>query len=285
MNVQQKLALAFIRTKLNVLTRISKKKAAEQAFRLFCTPLAKKTRKENDAFKDAEHLQFPLNGLPVKGYRCGHPKPHKVLLLHGFSSSCHNFHAYVAPLVESGCEVLAFDAPAHGASGGKTVHAVEYSAMIKKIIELYGPVQGFLAHSFGGIALSLALEETPHDKDTRVVLIAPATETSTAIDSAFTMLSLRNPVLRKAIDAVIFTVSGRETAWFSIRRAMKNIRANVLWIHDEDDDITPVADALKVKDDNHSHVKFVFTKELGHRRIYRDPGVRNEAIHFLCGAP
>jgi hypothetical protein len=184
-------------------------------------------------------------------------------------------------LLSKDYEVLAFDAPAHGASEGVTVNAIEYCEMIKKICALYGPIDGFLAHSFGGIAVSLALETIPHNEHTKVVLIAPATETSSAVDGAFEMLGIKNIALRKTFDDIIFEKSGKETAWFSIRRAMNNIKASVLWFHDEDDDVTPLSDALKVKSDNHSNIKFVITKGLGHRKIYRDESVVNAAVKFL----
>ncbi len=51
---------------------------------------------------------------------------------------------------------------------------------------------------------------------------------------------------------------------------MKNISARVLWFHDEDDELTPLHDALMIKQDNHSNVEFVITAGLGHRNIYRD---------------
>lgn len=145
----------------------------------------------------------------------------------------------------------------------------------------FGPIKSFLAHSFGGIALSLALENMPHDEHTRVVLIAPATETTTAIDIAFKMLKIKNAEVRKEFDAIVLRLSGKETAWFSIRRAMYHIKAQVLWIHDEEDDVTPWADAQKVKEDNHPNIHFVITKGLGHRKIYHDPAIKNKVIEFM----
>ncbi len=281
MNVQKKLAFAFIRTKLKWLTLINKRKAAEQAFKLFCTPYANPPVKESLIFKNAEQLSFISDGKKIKGYRCNHPQHHKILLLHGFSSCSHKFDKYVLPLIKKNYEVLAFDAPAHGRSEGKTVNAVEYAAMIKTIITLYGPVHGYVAHSFGGIAISLALEEMPHDENTKLVLIAPATETNSAIDGAFTMLGLKSTALRKCFDEVIFDMSGKKTAWFSIRRALKNIKASVLWIHDEDDNITPLSDALKVKQDNPANVHFMITKGLGHSKIYRDATVKKAVVDFF----
>lgn len=260
---------------------ISYRLAAEETLRVFLTPYMKSAVKEKEVFTQGESIQFSLNGHIIKGFRCNHPRKHKVLLLHGFSSSCHNFDKYVAPLIEKNYEVLAFDAPAHGASGGKTVNAVEYSEMIKKINECYGPINGFLAHSFGGIAISLAMENMIHDAGTKIVLIAPATETSSAVDGAFDLLGLKSDKLRKTFDDLILEKSGYHTSWFSIKRAFNNIKASVLWFHDEDDLVTPLKDALTVKEEGHPNVHFVISKGLGHRKIYRDDTVVQAAVKFL----
>lgn len=281
MNVQQKLALSFIRTKLNLLASVNKKEAATQAFKLFCTPLSKYNTLEREVFLRGQKIDFNLNGNIIRGYRCNYPRERKVLILHGFSSSCQNFESYVSLFMEKDYEVLAFDAPAHGSSEGSTVNALEYSDMVKKVVELYGPVQNFLAHSFGGLAVSLAMEDLPHDETTKIVLIAPATETSSAIDSALRMIGIKNPSMRKSIDELILKISGKETAWFSIKRAVKNIKASILWIHDEDDDVTPVKDAKEVEIDNNSNIRFVFTKGLGHRRIYKDDEIKKLVTSFL----
>jgi pimeloyl-ACP methyl ester carboxylesterase len=281
MNVQKKLAIGFIRTKLNLLSVISKRKAGEEAFKLFSTPLVKYSGKEADIFKNAEKLEFVTGENLIKGYRCNHPQNNKVLLLHGFSSTCHKFDKYAVALVNKGYEVLAFDAPSHGASSGKIVNAVDYSEMIKKVTTLYGPINSYIAHSFGGIAVSLALEEIAHTSETRLVLIAPATETTSAINGAFAMLGIHNKNIRQSMDDIIFRLSGKKTEWFSIRRAIKNIQASVLWVHDEDDQVTPLADALRVKEEALSHVEFLITKGLGHQKIYRDAAVKKHIIDFL----
>lgn len=264
-----------------MLTAVSKRLAAEKAFDLFCTPFMKSAVRTPLIFEQSTPLHFTLNGLRVNGFRWNHPQQHKILILHGFGSAAHKFHQYIGPLVEKGYEVLAFDAPAHGSSEGSRINAVEYCQMIEAVIRLYGPINGFIAHSFGGMAVSLALEKMPHTPDTKIVLIAPATETSTAVDSAFEMLGVKNNLVRKEFDRIIFEKSNQETTWFSIRRAMKNIKASVLWFHDETDDITPLADALKVKQENFNNIRFVITKGLGHRKIYSDEKVKKTVLEFL----
>ena len=279
MKLKQRLGIAYIQTKIKLIAAVKKRWAAEQAFTLFCTPFVK--TKRNEQPKNAEALEFELNNLMVRGHRWNHPQPQKILLLHGFSSSAFKFDRYVSPLVKKGYEVLSFDAPAHGDSEGVTTNAMEYSAMIQKVNELYGPINGYIAHSFGGIGLSLAMEILPHDEHTKIVFIAPATETTSAIDGALAMLNIKDPAIRKEFDNIIIEKSGHPTEWFSIRRAVKNIKAKILWIHDEDDDITPLSDALKVKEDAHPNIEFMITKGLGHRKIYHDAAVKKAAVNFL----
>ncbi len=254
------------------------------AFELFCTPPKKQGAKPGDepaAFAVAEELYDYFDDRQIRGYRWNRGHAHRVLILHGFSSSARKFHHYVAPLVEKGYEVVAFDAPAHGLSEGKTLNAVDYARLVEKLHREYGPFKGFMAHSFGGLALSLALEKMPHDADTRVVLIAPSTETTTAVDQAFSLLKLSGTKVRAAFDQLILSRTGYPVSWFSINRAIRHCQARVLWIHDEDDTITPLKDALVTRDKQLPQVEFLITRGLGHRRIYRDQQVRNRITGFL----
>jgi pimeloyl-ACP methyl ester carboxylesterase len=280
MKLSQRLAISYIRTKFKLLSSISKKKAAEKAFELFCTPQQRNKKPLPKIFEEAEKLQFKLDGVLINGWRWNHPAERKLLIIHGYESSVVNFDRYVKPFIKKGYEVLAFDGPAHGRSGGKKITAPAYKEMIKAIHKKYGPVQSFMAHSFGGLAVSLALEEINHTADYKLVLIAPAAETTTALDNFCHFLKLDAGV-RMELEKIIIKKSGVSSDWFSIKRAMKHIRAKVLWLQDEDDAITPMSDVLKVKEQNYPHIEFVITKGLGHRRIYRDNKVTRSIVEFL----
>ncbi|MBK7306480.1 MAG: alpha/beta hydrolase [Chitinophagaceae bacterium] len=279
MKLTQRLAIGYVQTKFKLLSAISKKKAAEKALVVFGTPFMKSIRKA--PIKNAEVIHFQLNNKKMNGYRWNHPQPQKALILHGFGSAAHKFEDYALLLIEKGFEVLAFDAPAHGNSEGDTTNAIEYSEMIQEVMERFGHIENFIAHSFGGISLSLALEQVTHDANTKVVFIAPATETTSAVDGAFKMLKLKNETVRNEFEKIILNLTGKNVAWFSMRRAMDHIKASILWVHDEEDDITPWADALKVKEDNHPNIKFVCTKGLGHRKIYHDESIKKQVIDFM----
>jgi pimeloyl-ACP methyl ester carboxylesterase len=66
-----------------------------------------------------------------------------------------------------------------------------------------------------------------------------------------------------------------------VTRAAPAIRAQLLWVHDEDDDITPFSDTRDVREARYPNFRFLVTRGLGHRRIYRDPDVRKAIISFL----
>lgn len=280
MKLAQKIAVGYFRTKFRLLTAVSKKRAAEKAFDLFRTPQRRVKKKLPKVIAEAEKLQFKLEGNTVRGWRWNHPADRKLLIIHGYESSVINFDRYIKPFIRKGYEVLAFDAPAHGGSSGKHITAPLYKEMIKTIHAAYGPVQSYMAHSFGGLAVCLALEEISHDENYRLALIAPATETTTAIDSFFAFLKLDNSI-RPEFEKVIIKAGGVSSEWYSIRRAMKHIKARVLWLHDEEDDVTPLKDVLEVQKENHPNIEFVFSSGLGHRRIYRDNKVTKAIVDFL----
>lgn len=279
MKFKQRLAIGYIQTKFKLLKVISKRKTAEQAFDLFCTPMRSKETlvKPNNS----EITSFTFQNLKINGYRWNYPKKEKVLILHGFNSSAAKFEAYALLLIQKGYEVLAFDAPAHGNSEGEKINALLYSDFVEAIITKYGPINKFICHSFGGLALSLVIERIPHTSDTKMVLIAPATETSSAIDSAFALLKINDTQVRKEFEKIIFTATGKQSEWYSISRAVKNIKAQILWLHDETDLVTPFDDALKVKELLQSNVKFIITNGLGHQKIYHDVNVKNAVVNFL----
>jgi len=273
-------ALAYVRTRFRLLGLLSPRLAARQAFRLFCTPQSRHRVDLPPIFEKAEPLTFSFEGNMIQGFRWNHPAPKKALLLHGHSSSATNFEGYVQPLIDRGYEVLAFDAPAHGRSSGQTITVIMYVNLILEVCRRYGPIRSFIAHSFGGLCLSLALERLPHDEETKVVLIAPAAETTTAIGHYYNIVKLP-PRVRTAFEQEIRTLGGHGPEWYSVSRAIRGVKAQVLFLQDEEDRVTPVADLQALIRDHGPNIRFVLTRGLGHRRIYRDQESVKTVIGFI----
>lgn len=280
MGLPKRLILKFLRTKFKLLSSISKTKAAKKAFELFCTPQLSTKKELPPVFEKAEKIEFPFEGNMVRGYRWNHPSSKKALILHGFESSVINFESYILPLIKKGYEVLAFDAPAHGRSTGKKITLIGYKNLVHHICNNYGPVDSFISHSFGGLTLSLVLEEIPHSKFTKIVLIAPAAESKTAIDNFFKLLQLNNGV-RKEFDNLIEEMEGKPPGWYSVARIAPKIKGQVLFLQDQDDDTTPLSDVKPVMDKNYPNFHFIISEGLGHRRIYRSEQSLKKIMEFL----
>jgi pimeloyl-ACP methyl ester carboxylesterase len=281
--LKQKLAIRYVRAQLNILSLVSTQKAAIKAFRLFCTPQQRASGKYPAIFEKGEKLSFRLEGHMVRGHRWV-PGPDgtgkKILIAHGFESSSRTFDAYILSLLKQGYEVIAFDAPAHGRSGGRRILLTSYVAMLRIIMDNYGPFDSWLGHSLGGLALVLALEDMQIETGSRLVLVAPAVETTAAVEVFAGLLHLPMTVVRE-MDNYVEEVSGHRFSWFSLRRAIGQVRADILYVQDEEDQITPVKDALLVERDGHPNIRFLFTRGLGHRKIYKDPEMLKQIVAFL----
>ena len=284
LKLSQRIILKYYRTKIHVLERVSPEKAGEYIMQLFFTPSVKQKGLERPAiFHKAEKLSFNFHGNMINGFRwnANVPGARTILVCHGMNSCSYRFEKYIQSLLLKHFNVLAFDAQAHGLSQGKILNAVVYSEMMIEIEKMYGPVHGILAHSIAGMAAAFAMEKL-NDENKKVVIIAPATETLTAVDNFFSLLHL-NDSLKKNLYETVEKVRGLPAEWFSVTRAIQTFKSPVLWIHDMNDTMCPYKDTLAVQQMKLPHVQFITTHGLGHNKIYRDKDVHKKVVDFLTG--
>jgi pimeloyl-ACP methyl ester carboxylesterase len=279
---KHKVFIKIYQTKIKALNLVSSRKAAESLFQLFCTPYSgKPKRKMPLLFKKAENVQVIYNNFKINGWHFKSSKPNsrKALVIHGFDSCAYKSETIIEHLFSNNFEVFAFDAMGHGTSDGKTINAKEYAEIIKLINDTYGNMNVFVAHSLGGLAASYAIEQYKIDID-KLVLIAPATETTTAINNFFKFLKM--PLhLKPEIEKLIIEKSGYNADYFSLNRIIQNISIKTLWVHDENDFICPIKDVIPIAEKKMPHVEFYFTKKLGHNFIYRNKEVLNKTLSFI----
>ena len=284
MKLVQRIFLQYYTTRFKVISWFSPRMSAKMAFELFCTPYTK-TRYKLPAkiFDQAEKLSLKVGHNTVNGFKWTTPVNNSdktILICHGFDSSSYRFADYIQPLLDEGFNVIAFDAPGHGTSTGKTITVLLYRSMIKLADEKHGPFYGIMAHSFGGLAAVLALEEDKELACRKLVLIAPSTETIHAIETFFNYLKLTSSV-RKEFIKLIEDLSGNPPHWFSVSRAIHNILPQTLWIHDKQDTITPFSHLEHLTIDQPSHVTFEITEGFGHSP-YRQPEILKKIISFFA---
>lgn len=283
MKLSQRLVLHYYKTKLNTISSLSPQKAAKSAFQLFCTPPSSVNRKTEmpPLFHKGEKIFLFLNKIKINGFRFQSLNSNNKLILicHGFQSNCYKFEKYIKLLLKEGFTVVVFDAPAHGNSEGKTINASLYCKMILEIEKVFGPLYGIIAHSLGGLAATLAFEEMDSEEK-KLILIAPATETQTAIKHFFTIIPVKSEV-QQAFEQYIYNIAGHSSSWYSITRAIQTFKSKTLWLHDEDDEPCPYDDTKTVREMKLPNLNFITTKGLGHNKIYRDTFVQNMVIQFL----
>lgn len=280
MKLAQKLGIFYYRTIINNLSIIAPQKAAQKALKLFSTPQKRTLITGNNTLKDANAAAVVCNNYNLACYRWNIEGSHKVLLIHGFESAAGNFLHFIQPLVAKGYQVIAFDAQAHGNSEGTAITLPEFEANIAAVNKQYGPFDSYIAHSFGGLALMHFCEQLSISPQPNVVLIAPATESVSAINRFFKILQLNNRI-RKHFDQLVEQKAGVPADQLSIKRAAFNVPFSILWFHDREDPITPFSDVQQVQNDHHANIKFVITEGLGHRKIYRDAYVVQQIVEFV----
>ena len=279
MTRKQQILLSFFRTKIKLASLASVKWGAQIAFDMFSTPYRKSKKPKPAIFKKAENFQININGDNINGYRWNTNAKKQLLILHGFESRAYKFDMYITPFLNKGWGITAMDAKAHGKSDGKQIILPDYVAMIETLERVNGKFNAYLAHSFGGIAVSLHLEKNSNP-DAKLVLIAPATETDTAINLFSKIVGLGENV-RNALDELILEKSGKPTSFYSVKRILPNLMNKTLWIHDKNDKITPLSDVEPLMDKKLSHIEYMITSGLGHSRIYKEEEVIEKLVTFL----
>ena len=90
-----------------------------------------------------------------------------------------------------------------------------------------------------------------------------------------------NNSFKKEFEEVLIELAGKPISYFSVSRALQNITANTLWLHDTDDLICPFKDVLPVQNLNLPRIQFYITNGLGHSRIYKENKVAKSIVSFF----
>jgi pimeloyl-ACP methyl ester carboxylesterase len=257
---------------------------------MFITPKKRRKAKLPPIFETGEALSFRLDGHTIRGHRwqpysdairpAAETAPQKVLIAHGFGSATRAFEHYIAALLKKGYEVVAFDAPGHGASGGKRLFITDYVKMLSAIEQSYGPFQSWMAHSLGGLALVLSLEDMPADGRSRMVLIAPSPGIAPALTEWASAHDLPPEAIRE-IGEYARERAGHPLEWYSLRRSIGSVASDILFVQDEGDTVVSLDEAKAIQTDAHPNIRWMFTTGLGHKKVYKDQEVLDQIVDFL----
>ncbi len=200
-----------------------------------------------------------------------------VLLVHGWNGRGTQLGGFVAPLVERGYRVVAFDALGHGDSPGNQQSLPELAGDIRRVADDLGALHGVIAHSLGGAATTLAISQGLRVE--RAVFISPPANPEEFLSIFATALGISRDVR----DRVQRRVEARLAMKMVDMRAdllARSMRTPLLVIHDRDDKEVPVEVGQSIAD-AWSGAEIVVTEGLGHQRILRDESVHHRAVQFI----
>jgi len=215
-----------------------------------------------------------------------------VLLAHGWNGRGSQLGGFVEPLLEAGFQVVAFDAPGHGASHGSTSSLVHFAnafdAVVDAVRPFFQPIRGVVAHSMGGAAVMFSLSRAqnrahatsePGVIPPRLVFIAPPIDLHDFVSTVSTGLGLSEPT-EQALSSLVEARLGHRMADLQALRHAASMRAPLLVMHDEQDRAVPVSCGESLVQ-AWPGAELRKSTGLGHNRILRDPQTIATAVAFL----
>ena len=263
----------FARPFLAALGRLSPSASGVCAALVFQRPPSfSRTRGEHRALDVATTTRIAGRRGEVAVWQWG--RGPRVLLVHGWGGNAGRLRHFVAPLLNAGFGVTAFDAPAHGSSGGRFATLPDFVETIGLVARLTDPV-ALVGHSMGGAACGLALRGGLKAR-AAVLLSPPADPLRYALRFA-RYLRLTNASIG-AMTRRLEAQYGAPLEEFSVAR--KGADVPLLVIHDEADPRVPIREGRAIAA-SWPRARLVATRGLGHHRILRDPGVVAAAAGFV----
>lgn len=216
---------------------------------------------------------------PLAAWRWGAEGPHTktVLLVHGWQGRGAQLGTFVEPLVDAGFSVVAFDAPAHGDTGGKRASPMHIAAAIERVLAEIGDVHAIVAHSMGALATSIVMAKA--QRASKLVYVAPSIGPARYEETFARVLGLGDDVRGRMRKIIEERYSVKMTDLEATRLAAR-IQAPLLVVHDRDDDDVPVEDG-KALVAAWGEAELMETRGLGHRRVLKDEDVIARVVRFV----
>ena len=247
---------------INLLSYISPAYAAKLAVLMFSIP--RNAHLDNAAKKYLSHAhQVDLNykGFTIKTYNwSGNNKT--ILLVHGWDSNSFRWKDLIELLQQDDYNIISLDAPAHGASGNKIFNAPLYSECLKEVTNTFKPHM-IIAHSVGGTASAIALENYNLPSIKKIVLLGAPSNLAISVGNYVKMMKYNQKVF-KAINRHYLKYFNHLPEHYCVENFYQNIQAQGLIIHDKKDQIISFKEALDIHR-VYKNSQLIKTIGLGHR--------------------
>ncbi|SHI33951.1 alpha/beta hydrolase [Algibacter luteus] len=261
--------LKTIGSVLNLISFFSSNLAAKIAIHFFSSPQKGRLKGLNAAFlKSAIRDVLEFEGIKIATYHW-EGNNETILLAHGWESNTSRWEDLIHILRESGYNVVAIDAPAHGNSSGKLFNALLYSECIHLVAEKFQP-HCVIGHSVGGMATVFFQHKYQISSIKKMILLGAPSNFLGVFKRYSNMMGYNESVIN-AMNQYVLKKYNHLPEYYSAAKFSEEIAAEGLIIHDKKDKIIPYRDALDFEK-HYSNSKLITTKGYGH-------GLKNETIY------
>ena len=259
------------------------------AFIAFCTPSAQSRESAGAPSKlmlRAQSGSVDHEGFKLQTYKWAAKDEsmpvRRAYLVHGWESRASHMSGFVGALLRAGFEVIAYDGPSQGSSGGETTNLVDSARALMNVINTYGPADAIIAHSFGGLIANFARSENPLlDKSlivSKLVLLA----------SPFRLMGISEKILcdigadetmRAEFYAALQAAAGLPAEYFDVETLALQSGTDCLIVHDEGDEFVPLVAAQTLARITGGELKL--TQGHGHQGVLAAREVLRAAVDFV----
>lgn len=254
---------------INAISYISSSFAAKLAIDLFSIPQKGKLKSTKNTFLNSAKQETVLfKKMAIKTYFWKGNK-NTILLVHGWESNALRWKTLVKLLKDKNYNIVALDAPAHGASEGKYFNALLYAECLHTVAIKFN-VQTIIGHSVGAMSAVFFQHKYKLKQIKKLILLGSPADFKGILKRYETQMRY-NKNVSQALKAFILKRYNHLPDYFSPANFSKNIHPQGLVIHDKKDRIIPYKDGLKFKQ-NYTNSTFIATKGYGH-------GLKSEKIY------
>ncbi len=253
--------------------------AARMAYAQLATPPRAALRDWQHALRQhAVTRWLPFGGAELAVMDWG--KGPTVLMVHGWGGHATDMGCMIGPLVRAGFRVVAFDAPAHGKSSGRSADLVQFAAAIAAVAGHAGPLHAVVAHGLGA-SMAMYAQRDWGTGAARMVLVSPLEHFSWFIDSFGERMGIGAQVLTR-VRGMLETLYGGRLDWarMSVLDMVRTTRSAILVVHDEDDQEIPFEHGLALAG-TRPDVQLKRTRGYGHHLVLRSASVIDSIVKFI----
>jgi pimeloyl-ACP methyl ester carboxylesterase len=222
--------------------------------------------------------------VEVVTYTWGETGAPAVLLVHGWRSRASAFARIIEDLTGAGLRVVAFDSPAHGASGGRRRSGLDDLVVIRRLSDAEdAPWAAVVGHSLGVLGAGVALHEGVEAE--RFIAIAGLPSARAATDGLVRAAGLPWELRDRFATAVQrYGLPDHPGIYERFDLLSRTIPAAVpaLWVHDAGDRMNPHLYSEQLHEAHAASSELFTTTGLGHNKILGDPVVRSRILDHVA---